>query len=169
MHALYLSNHYLERNNVMIDLLIGFVSNYIYGGWWKWSTGRKSLPTQHKVFSMCTNIHIIAKTHLISYKFEHAVGIVMLFLIAHPHLLVQTSSERFLPSGATFKSWFSQWEPLVVTSVGAHRSLVPRTSKCGWTISHLKSVGKPVCVGVPCTYPSLVQNVWMTSVLSSLS
>ena len=33
-----------------------------------------------------------------------------------------------------FLSWFNQWEPLVATSVGIHRSLVARTSMCVWDI-----------------------------------
>jgi hypothetical protein len=34
-----------------------------------------------------------------------------------------------------FKNWFSQWEPMVVISVGTQRSLVTHTNKCGWAIS----------------------------------
>ena len=34
-----------------------------------------------------------------------------------------------------FQSWFNEQEPLDVNNASTHRSLVARTSKCGWAIS----------------------------------
>ena len=53
--------------------------------------------------------------------------------IAHPHLLVRAAGERFLPTRATFRSVFASKGH--ATSAGTHRSLVPRSSKCGWATS----------------------------------
>ena len=56
-------------------------------------------------------------------------------LIAHPHLLVRATSERFPKARATFRSVLaseSHWlQPLLVLTV----RWWPNTSKCGWGMS----------------------------------
>ena len=67
---------------------------------------------------------IFGHNRLISYK------------LVHPHILVRASSEWFLLARGHLQSWFNQYELLVATSVGTHRSLV---HLCGWAICVCKS------------------------------
>ena len=48
-------------------------------------------------------------------------------VIAHPHTLMRATNERFLPATTTFRAGpAGEWEPMVATNVGTHRSLVDR-------------------------------------------
>ena len=50
-------------------------------------------------------------------------------------ILTGAGYQRMIPtSNGHFLECFSQWEPLVETNVGTHRSLVACTSKYGWAI-----------------------------------
>ena len=58
-------------------------------------------------------------------------------IIAHPHILVWATSERWVPtlvatSGSHWLKQLWKWPP-----VGRSRSLVARTSMCGWAISYM--------------------------------
>ena len=56
-------------------------------------------------------------------------------IISHPHLLVP-SHQRTVSTSKGCKQWLSLTKTLLkVTLVGGNRSLVARTSKCGWAIS----------------------------------
>ena len=62
----------------------------------------------------------------------------LLQLIAHPHILVRATNERWeLALVATSGShWLSLVEPtLKVAPVGRNRSLIARTNVCGWALT----------------------------------
>ena len=64
-----------------------------------------------------------------------------------PPTLTYVGYQRTIPtSKGHFSECFNQWEPLVATSDGTHRSLVARTSKCGWAIRD--SISNPIFVWI---------------------
>ena len=68
-------------------------------------------------------------------------------LIAHPHLHVWATSERYLRAWPTFTFGLAnERAPLDATTVGTHNTLVAQTSMCGWTISHTKYIRKVAIV-----------------------
>ena len=70
----------------------------------------------------------------------HAISMLKNIFLLHTNTLpthVGASHQWTIPTSmGHFRSYFSQWEPLVATSVGTLRSLVANTSRCGEGINY---------------------------------
>ena len=77
-------------------------------------------------------------------------------LIVHPHLPVWVGHQWMVSTNTSYNKWLSLAKPcLKVPHVGRNRSLVARTSKCGWAITRK---GNTVASSISrnCVTPSLV-------------
>ena len=67
---------------------------------------------------------------------DHQQGVGNLYITYSPPTLTSVGHQWTIPTNRShFKNWFSQWEPLVATSAGTHRSMMAHTRQCGWAIT----------------------------------